>query len=91
MKKATSRFVRDNGEAPMGYGYTFWIHDEWENVPEDAFASHGYNINDCYVVPSLDLVVARVGIHNPPRDVRAVFTETVMEKIVAAIPTNTQG
>ena len=30
-------------------------------LPRDAFALKGYNANLCYVIPSLDLVVARVG------------------------------
>ena len=30
-------------------------------LPRDAFALKGYNANNCYVIPSLDLVVARVG------------------------------
>jgi hypothetical protein len=30
-------------------------------LPKDAFALSGYRCNRCYVVPSLDLVVARVG------------------------------
>ena len=85
MKLATKRFVRENGESPVNYGYTFWIQDDWEGVPEDTFSSRGYKMNDCYVVPSLDLVVARLGNDNPPRDVRRTFTKTLMQKIVAAV------
>ncbi len=52
------------------YGYTWWVNSEgtsWPNLPmmadlpRDAFALRGYNANNCYVIPSLDLVVARVG------------------------------
>ena len=52
------------------YGYTWWVNSEgtqWADVPmraglpRDAFALRGYNANRCYVIPSLDLVVARVG------------------------------
>jgi CubicO group peptidase (beta-lactamase class C family) len=85
MKRATTRFVQSNGEA-HNYGFTFWIHDDWEGVPTDAYASRGHNMNDCYVVPSLDLVVARQGNDNPPREHRASFIETLMTKIVQAIP-----
>lgn len=53
------------------YGYTWWVNSEgtsWPNLPmmaglpRDAFALRGYNANNCYVIPSLDLVVARVGM-----------------------------
>lgn len=86
MKQASSRFINANGESPVGYGYTFWIHDEWENVPKDTYGSRGHHMNDCYVVPSLDLVVVRQGNDNPTTEARAYFMKTVMEKIVASIP-----
>ncbi len=46
------------------YGYTWWVNTQgtlWPQLPRDAFAALGYRSNGCYVVPSLDLVVARVG------------------------------
>jgi CubicO group peptidase (beta-lactamase class C family) len=46
------------------YGYAWWTNtagDRWFGLPRDAFALSGYRANRCYVVPSLDLVVARVG------------------------------
>jgi len=87
IEKATRRYVRADGSSPSPYGFTFWIHDDWEGVPNDTFASRGFNVNDCYVVPSRDLVVARLGNQNPPRGERSVFTKTILQKIVAAIPT----
>ncbi len=87
MKQATSRFVQANGESPVGYGYTFWIQDEWEGVPGDTFMSRGHNLNHCYVVPSLDLVVARQGNEVNPRDEGRQLVKSLIQKIVAAIPT----
>lgn len=84
IKQATSRFKQANGES-HNYGYTFWVQDTWENVPHDCYGSRGHNINDCYVIPSLDLVVTRMGNDNPPRDQRNLFVETLMEKIVEAV------
>lgn len=84
LKQATSRFRQENGDT-HNYGYTFWVQDTWENVPQDCFGSRGHNINDCYVIPSLDLVVMRMGNHNPPREERNNFVETLMTKIVEAI------
>jgi CubicO group peptidase (beta-lactamase class C family) len=50
------------------YGYTWWVNTrgtQWPGLPRDAFAAQGYRSNRCYVIPSLDLVVARVG-SGPP-------------------------
>ena len=88
MNLATHRFVRDDGSTPMNYGYTFWIQDEWENVPKDTFMSRGHNLNHCYVIPSLDLVVVRQGNEsNSPE--AALFAKTLIQNIVAAIPGKT--
>jgi CubicO group peptidase (beta-lactamase class C family) len=46
------------------YGYTWWVNPgglNWPGLPTDMFAASGYRSNRCYVVPSLDLVVVRVG------------------------------
>ena len=46
------------------YGYGFWVNSGgmlWTELPTDAFAMMGYRGNRCWVVPSLDLVVARTG------------------------------
>jgi hypothetical protein len=86
MKQATTRFRQANGEAPMNYGYTFWIHDEGDTVPRDTFASRGHSINDCYIIPSLDLVIARQGNNNPPREQRNHFIKTLLGKIISALP-----
>lgn len=58
--QATQSSQRLNPE----YGYTFWVNtngSRWPGLPKDMFALEGYNSNRCYVIPSLDLVVARVG------------------------------
>ena len=87
MKLATSRFVRDNGETPNNYGYTFWIQDDMENVPNDMFMSRGHNMNHSFIIPSLDLVVVRQGNDNRRQiDGQPPFSTTLIQKIVAAIP-----
>ena len=53
------------------YGYTWWVNTRgvrWPDLPTDAFALSGYRSNRCYIVPSLDLVVARVGSGPPTWD-----------------------
>ena len=89
MRRATSRFVQASGES-HNYGYTFWVQDEWENVPKDTFMSRGHNLNHCYVVPCLDLVVVRQGNENHTSEERSLFMKTLIQKIVAAIPAKTR-
>ena len=46
------------------YGYSWWVNTtgtHWPKLPRDAFAMQGHNTNKCYVIPSLDLVVVKVG------------------------------
>lgn len=53
------------------YGYTWWVNTagtQWPGLPADAFALAGYRSNRCYIIPSLDLVVARVGSGPPQWD-----------------------
>jgi CubicO group peptidase (beta-lactamase class C family) len=45
------------------YGYTFWVNTDgglWPSAPRDAFAFRGFTASRLYIVPSLDLVVARL-------------------------------
>lgn len=85
LELATRRFVRDDGTAPKEYGYTFWILDSWDGVPRDAFMSRGSDLNDAYVIPSLDLVVVRQGNEYGVAAPRDAFRRTLLQKIVAAI------
>ena len=51
------------------YGYTFWVNTDgklFPGVPKDAYAFMGYATNRCYIVPSLDLVVVRLGYGPTP-------------------------
>jgi CubicO group peptidase (beta-lactamase class C family) len=65
------------------YGYTWWVNANgasWPSLPHDIFYSWGYRSNLCYVVPSLDLVVARVG-SGPP----AWNEQELIAGVIAAI------
>ena len=86
MRVATSRYERDDGGTPVGYGYTFWVRDELEGVPEDLYMSRGHNQNHSYVIPSLDLVVVRQGNRNRQPQGEPNFETTLIQKIVAALP-----
>ena len=46
------------------YGYLWWVNTNgahWPGLPRDAFAAQGFRSNRCYIIPSLDLVIARTG------------------------------
>ena len=56
--------TKSSQDINRNYGYTWWVNTagtNWPYLPKDAFALAGYRTNKCYVIPSLDLVVARVG------------------------------
>jgi CubicO group peptidase (beta-lactamase class C family) len=60
--------TRSSQELNRSYGYSFWVNTDgrqWPTAPRDAFAFKGYAANRCYIIPSLDLVVVRVG-YAPP-------------------------
>ncbi len=69
------------------YGYTWWVNTSglhWPGLPEDAFALSGYRSNYCCIIPSLDLVIARVGT-GPP--VPEGHSRDLLGGIVAAVIT----
>ena len=82
---ATSRYVREDGTAPMQYGYTFWVMDDIDGVPNDLYMSRGHNLNHSFVIPSLDLVVVRQGNQNRQLPDEPRFANTLIQKIVAAV------
>jgi CubicO group peptidase (beta-lactamase class C family) len=56
--------TRPSQDLNPDYGHTWWVNRKgtmWPNLPQDAFALSGYRSNYCCIIPSLDLVVARVG------------------------------
>jgi CubicO group peptidase (beta-lactamase class C family) len=84
LQLATRRFVRENGETPSNYGFTFWTHNGEAGVPADLYMSRGHNLNHSYVIPSLDLVVARLGNDNRRAPDGTQFATALIQKIVAA-------
>lgn len=62
------------------YGRAIWLNTErglFPAAPEDTIAFMGYRSNRLYVIPSLDLVIARTGTGPPERD-EAAFLENVL-------------
>ena len=78
--------TRPSQDLNPAYGYTWWVNTQgqiWPELPRDTFAARGYRANFCYVIPSLDLVVARVGSGPTVMDQR-----DLMAGIVGAIHTD---
>jgi CubicO group peptidase (beta-lactamase class C family) len=77
--------TRSSQQLNPSYGYTFWVNTDgvlWPTVSRDAFAFRGYGANRCYIVPSLDLVVVRVG-DAPPN----WGEESLLPAVMAAVLT----
>jgi CubicO group peptidase (beta-lactamase class C family) len=66
------------------YGYTFWVNTDgvhFPTAPKDTFAFSGYASNRCYIVPSKDLVVVRLG-YGPPNWPEGSLLPAVLDAIV---------
>jgi CubicO group peptidase (beta-lactamase class C family) len=77
--------TRPSQELNPAYGYTWWVNAGgalWPTVPHDAYALKGYRANVCWIVPSLDLVVARVG-SGPPTWNEAGLIGGVVSAVIA--------
>ena len=66
------------------YGYGFWTNatGDWlPGVPRDLFLLAGYGGNRCYVIPSQDLVVVRVG-NGPERSDESSLLTDVLDAVL---------
>jgi CubicO group peptidase (beta-lactamase class C family) len=56
--------TRTSQEHNPAYGLTWWVNTlnaKWPGLPTNMFAALGLHNNACFVIPSLDMVVARTG------------------------------
>jgi CubicO group peptidase (beta-lactamase class C family) len=56
--------TRTSQAANGRYGLTWWVNTQgtlWPAASREAYSALGYNTNLCTVIPSLDLVIVRVG------------------------------
>ena len=56
--------TRSSQQLNLDNGLTFWVDcasTHWPKMSRDLFALEGHSCNRGYIVPSLDLVVARIG------------------------------
>ncbi len=72
--------------SPLAYGKLFWTNATGSmlgpSVPADAFYAHGFRENLLVVVPSLELVVVRLGFEP---EVEPGFRRELMARVMAAI------
>jgi CubicO group peptidase (beta-lactamase class C family) len=83
----TALATRSSQAMNPDYGLTWWLNSAglWPDVPRDAFAAMGYNTNLCCVIPSLDLVVVRLGL-GPTEStefIAAPFLGAVVQAVVS--------
>ncbi len=74
--------TRTSQAANGRYGLTWWVNTQgtlWPAASREAYSALGYNTNLCTVIPSLDLVIVRVGAG--PTD----STENTAPPFIAAI------
>jgi CubicO group peptidase (beta-lactamase class C family) len=90
LEKAAYRepnFAREKGAQQVYSPYLFWTNRTQEplgsSVPADTFYMAGYGKQGCWIIPSLDMVVVRLGSHRPLND-RPEFFAELLSRIVAA-------
>ena len=66
----------------FGYGATFWLMNQSEGIPKDAFAGFGNRGQYLVIIPSLDLVIVRRGYDSA---VDRFDIEAFTREIVAAV------
>jgi CubicO group peptidase (beta-lactamase class C family) len=78
-----AKATRPSQEYNPSYGFGWWTNARGRfapGLPSDLVAASGFGGNRCYIIPSLDLVVARVGTGPFVLDERAF-----LEPVIAAV------
>ena len=79
------------------YGAHFWLNSglkpdhsdrTWPNLPEDIFYAAGYQGQFVFIIPSMDLVIVRMGQYS---DRKAWDSESFLENILRAFPEQNQS
>ncbi len=64
------------------YGAQWWVHPRLKDAPKDLVQTSGHLNNSGYIVPSLDLVVVRLGDGTKlPKG----FEQELIKKVLAAV------
>ncbi len=64
------------------YGAQWWVYPRHKDAPKDMVQTAGARVNHGFVVPSLDLIVVRLGDGQKyPKD----FEQDLVKKVLAAV------
>jgi CubicO group peptidase (beta-lactamase class C family) len=64
------------------YGFQWWLPGNWDDrLPPDTYAAIGVDGQYIYIIPSLDLVVVRLGRYYPSFDADGVITTSLFATI----------
>lgn len=87
-------FFTNDPESHLRYGQLFWTNSTSSSfvgpsVPTDAYYMAGFGTNICMAIPSLDMVIVRLGQFPRPFDdsLVASFTERIVQAAVAPLVT----
>lgn len=71
-------------EGKFGYGATFWLMNQSDGIPKDAFAGFGNRGQYLVIIPSLDLVIVRRGYDSSANrfDIEA-FTRDIVTAVTS--------
>ena len=57
-----TRWLPEDHRAYLGYGAQFWLYGRHPRLPADAYSTSGARGQHATIVPSRDVVVARMGL-----------------------------
>jgi CubicO group peptidase (beta-lactamase class C family) len=81
-------FARYEPDAQNYYGYLFWTNRTGQAlgdaVPRDVFYMSGFGRQACWIFPSLDMVVVRIG-SNRTLNEHPEFYRELLERVMAAV------
>jgi CubicO group peptidase (beta-lactamase class C family) len=83
-----TNFARYEPKAQNYYGYLFWTNRTGEalgeDVPRDVFYMSGFGRQACWIFPSLDMVVVRLG-SNVALNQHAEFYRELLNRVMKAV------
>ncbi len=82
--------TRPTAHSDGRYGAHFWLNAGgiYPGVPRDLYSANGYQGQYVFIIPSLDLVIVRTGLAEPPDFELKAFLQAVVKAINPAMATN---
>jgi CubicO group peptidase (beta-lactamase class C family) len=75
----TDYVTRPTRNSDRRYGAHFWLNEggHYPGVPRDLYSANGYQGQYVFIIPSLDLVIVRTGLAEPPEFNLLAFLQAV--------------